>query len=363
MKILVTGGAGFIGSHVADLFLKEGHEVVVLDNLSSGSIHNLHSDVRFYHLDIRSSDVLQVFQEEKPDVVSHHAAHVNLRQSLDDPIYDGDVNILGSLNLLEIAVKSEVKHFIYASSGGAVYGEPEHLPCVETHPTKPISPYGASKHIVELHLSMYQANYGLPFTILRYPNIYGPRQDPSGEAGIVAIFTELMLAGKQIEIFGDGEQVRDFLYVMDCARANLLALNTQSWNEIFNLGSGEGTSVNEIYSKLNVITKNNMVPLRSPKKLGEIRRIVLDTNKAHRLLKWKPIVPLKLGLEKTVEYFRNSVKESRLRTAPSIESEIIQREQKSILLPKQYDLEKERSRGIDRADFDLSTDRATVSSD
>jgi UDP-glucose 4-epimerase len=314
-------------------------------------------------LDIRSAEILKIFEKEEPDIVDHHAAHVNVRHSVDDPIYDGDVNILGSLNLLEAAVKTGVKHFIYASSGGAVYGEPEYLPCDEEHPIRPISPYGASKYIVELHLAMYQANYGLPYTILRYPNVYGPRQDPSGEAGVVSIFAELLLDGGQVEIYGNGEQVRDFLFVKDCARANLYVLDSLRVNEVFNLGSGHGTSINEIYSMLSSLSNHNGAAVYSPERVGETRRIYLNPVKAFRLLRWRPVVSLELGLEETVGYYRKSKIEGRVQLVPTVKSEIVQKEQDRILLPKQYDLDYQRSRKADPTSIGKGAGQASTTTE
>ncbi len=225
MKILVTGGAGFIGSHVVDLFLKNDYEVVVIDDLSTGRPSNLNPAALFYEADIRGPEIAGILNKEKPDYISHHAAQIDVRRSVSEPIFDAEVNILGSINLLESARMSGVKRIIYSSTGGAVYGEPVYLPCDEDHPINPLAQYGASKYIVEHYLFMYQVLYGLPYTILRYPNVYGPRQDPHGEAGVVAIFCGRMLAGDPVTIFGSGEQERDFVHVSDCAAANLLAIN------------------------------------------------------------------------------------------------------------------------------------------
>jgi UDP-glucose 4-epimerase len=217
-KILVTGGAGFIGSHVVDLFLEQGYEVVILDDLSTGRASNLNPQAKFYQMDIRSPEVRSVFDAERPDYVSHHAAQMDVRRSVAQPLFDADVNIVGSINLIECAKDFGVKRFVYISTGGAVYGEPERLPCDEAHPINPICQYGASKHTVEHYLYMYHVNYGLKYTVLRYPNVFGPRQDPHGEAGVVAIFTGKMLSGEPVVVNGDGEQTRDFVYVGDCAR-------------------------------------------------------------------------------------------------------------------------------------------------
>lgn len=305
-KILVTGGAGFIGSHVVELFLAKGYEVVVLDDLSTGRISNLNPGARFYQMDIRSPEVRDVFAAERPDYVSHHAAQADVRQSVSHPMLDADVNILGSINLLECAKEFEVKHFVYISTGGAVYGEPERLPCNEDHPVNPICQYGASKHTVEHYLYMYHVNYGLKYTVLRYPNVFGPRQNPHGEAGVVAIFTGKMLAGESVLVNGDGEQTRDFVYVGDCAYANYLAVTVDHQPGIYNLGWGRPTSVNEIFFALAKATKYPHPIQHGPAKLGETRHVYLDATKAEKELGWTPTLPLEQGLEKTVAYLRDA---------------------------------------------------------
>jgi UDP-glucose 4-epimerase len=307
-KILVTGGAGFIGSHVVDLFVTQGYEVVIVDDLSTGRASNLNPAAKFYQVDIRSPQLREVFQAEKPDFVSHHAAQMDVRRSVAQPLFDADINILGSINLLEIAKDFNIRRFIYISTGGAVYGEPEHLPCDETHPINPICQYGASKHTVEHYLYMYYANYGLKYTVLRYPNVFGPRQDPHGEAGVVAIFTGRMLAGESVTIYGDGEQTRYFVYVGDCAQANLLALTVDHEPGIYNLGWGRPTSINEICSVLVDITDYSLPVQYGPAKVGETRHIYLDASKAKKDLGWAPTITLEEGLEKTVDYFKVSEK-------------------------------------------------------
>lgn len=306
MKVLVTGGAGFIASHVADLHLQNGYEVVVVDDLSTGHAYNLNPAAKFYKVDIRSPQLAEVFEKERPDFVNHHAAQMNVRRSVVEPLFDADVNILGSINLIECAKKYEVKRLVYISTGGAVYGEPEYVPCDEAHPINPICQYGASKHTVEHYLFMYHVNYGLNYTVLRYPNVYGPRQDPHGEAGVVAIFTGQMLADEQVVINGDGEQTRDFVYVGDCAQANLLALTTENSNGIFNIGYNRGTSVNEIFQVLKKATDYKLAPVYGPAKVGETRHIYLKADKAQQVLGWKPTISLEEGLEKTVDYFRKT---------------------------------------------------------
>jgi len=305
-KILVTGGAGFIGSHVVDLFIAQGYNVVIIDDLSTGRASNLNPAAKFYHMDIRSPEIRHVFETEKPDYVSHHAAQMDVRRSVAQPLFDADVNILGSINLIECAQEFKVKRFIYISSGGAAYGEPEKLPCDEMHPINPICQYGASKHTVEHYLYMYHVNYGLKYTVLRYPNVFGPRQDPHGEAGVVAIFTGKMLASEPVIINGDGDQTRDFVYVGDCARANYLALTIDHQPGIYNLGWGRPTSINDIFSTLVKITGYTLPAQHGPAKLGETRHIYLDASKAKQDFGWVPTITLEEGLENVVAYFKIS---------------------------------------------------------
>lgn len=305
MKVLVTGGAGFIGSHVVDLYIASGYEVVIVDDLSTGRLVNLNPEATFYQLDIRSPQLEDIFGQERPDFVNHHAAQMDVRKSVAEPYFDADVNILGSINIIECARRFKVNRFLYISSGGAVYGEPIYLPCDEEHPVNPICQYGASKHTVEHYLYMYSQNYGLEYVVLRYPNVYGPRQDPKGEAGVVAIFTGQMLSGEQVVINGDGEQVRDFVFVKDCAQANLLALTEMNSSGIYNLGAGRGTSINEIFSHLKEQTSYERDASYGPAKLGETRQIFLDAAKARNELNWVPSTTLEEGLAHTVEYFQN----------------------------------------------------------
>ena len=304
MKILVTGGAGFIGSTIVDAYIQHGHQVVVVDNLVTGRFSNLNPEVSFYQLDIRSSNLAQIFEKERPDVVNHHAAQMDVRRSVSDPLYDADVNVKGSLNLLECVRKYDVSQVIYSSSGGTVYGEPEYLPCDESHPIHPICPYGGTKYMMEMYLYIYREMYGINYVVFRYPNVFGPRQDPKGEAGVVAIFAGHMIRGEQVIIHGDGEQARDFVYVEDCARANVLALEKTDGGYVYNLGAGEPTSVNQVFSALKEITSYPHDPVFGPARLGETRKIYLSAEKAKRELNWMPAVSLKEGLEKTVEYFK-----------------------------------------------------------
>lgn len=306
MKILVTGGAGFIGSNVVDLYLSNGFEVVIVDDLSTGRVSNLNPAARFIQMDIRSPELASVFEKERPDFVNHHAAQMDVRRSIVEPIFDASVNIIGSINILENARKFGVKRIVYISTGGAVYGEPVYLPCDEDHPINPICQYGASKHTVEHYLYMYHQNYGLDYTVIRYPNVYGPRQDPHGEAGVVAIFTGQMLQGEQVRINGDGEQERDFVHVYDCAQANLLAVTVPHASGIFNLGSGKGTTVNQIYQALKEITGYPLDAIHGPAKLGETSKIYLDASKARQTFGWEPSLDLFNGLTNTVEFFKTT---------------------------------------------------------
>jgi UDP-glucose 4-epimerase len=306
MKVLVTGGAGFIGSHVVDQYLKHGYEVVVVDDLSTGRAANLNPAAGFYRLDIRSPQLAEVFEKERPDYVNHHAAQVDVRRSVARPLFDADINVLGSINLIECAKRYAVRRFVYSSSGGAVYGEPEYLPCDEGHPINPICQYGISKHTVEHYLYLYQVNFGLNYSVLRYSNVYGPRQDPHGEGGVVAIFAGQMLADKPVTIYGDGEQQRDFVYAGDCARANLLALARDAGSGTYNLGAGRGTTVNEIFQTLKTITGYGRPPTHGPAKVGETRHIYLNARKAERELGWLPEVSLEDGLARTVAHLKTA---------------------------------------------------------
>mgnify|MGYP005848357039 CR=1 FL=1 len=302
-KILITGGAGFIGSHAVDAFIAAGHDVVVVDDLSSGRLVNLNPKAKFYQMDIRSPEVRQVLFDEKPGVIFHYAAQIDVRKSVADPLLDADINILGSIRLAQFAIEMGVRKFVHISSGGAAYGEPVYLPCDENHPIRPLCPYGASKYTFELYLYMFKELYGMDFSVLRLPNVYGPRQDPLGEAGVVAIFTGRMLRREPVTINGSGEQVRDFVYVGDIARANLLVLHNGS-GQVYNLGFSMGTSVNQIFQQLKEIIHYPLEPLYGPPKAGETFRIYLNAAKAKQELGWEPEITLREGLTLTVDYFR-----------------------------------------------------------
>lgn len=304
MRILVTGGAGFIGSNIVDALLAHDHQVAVLDDLSTGRESNLNQDAKFYHADIRDGDaVAKIFDEFKPEMISHQAAKADVRESMQKPQLYAEVNIVGSLNLLENARRVGAQKIIYASTGGAAYGEPLSLPVKEDHPVNPLDPYGASKHHVEHYLYLYNFNYGLKYTVLRYPNVYGPRQNPFGEAGVIAIFTYKLLNGETPTIFGKGDKERDFCFVGDVARANVLAL-TKGDNRIYNIGSGVGTTVNTIYEKLRNVTGFAKPANYAPDRPGEVYKIYLDASKAGRELGWEANVGLDDGLKLTVESLR-----------------------------------------------------------
>jgi UDP-glucose 4-epimerase len=307
MRILVTGGAGFIASHVVDTYLAAGHDVAVLDNLSTGSLANLHPRARFYEADICDAGaVTSIFARERPDVVNHHAAQMDVRRSTRDPVYDATCNILGSLNLLLACVRHSVHKVIYISTGGAVYGEPEHIPVPEEHPIRPISPYGVSKHTVEHYLHLYALQQGPCYTTLRYPNVFGPRQSPHGEAGVVAIFAGQLLAGARPCVFGDGAKTRDYVYIDDIARANLLALDRGD-NGIFNLGSGLETSDRQVFDAVRAAVGAELEPLFEAPRVGEIQRIALNASRARTVLDWQPRVPFEEGVRRTVAYHRGQL--------------------------------------------------------
>jgi UDP-glucose 4-epimerase len=305
LRILVTGGAGFIGSHIADRFIEQGHEVAIVDNLSMGRMENINPKAKFHLLDIRDKALEKIFKERAFDVVCHQAAQMDVRKSVEDPLFDADVNVLGTLNLIQNCVKYKVKKVLFASTGGAIYGEQDTFPCEETHPTRPVSPYGITKLTIEKYLYYYSVEFGLHYVILRYSNVYGPRQNPHGEAGVVAIFTSRLLAGDQPVINGNGKQTRDYVYVNDVARINLKTLDYDQ-NDIFNVGTGIETDVNTIFQHLNKLTGGNAAEKHGPPKPGEQQRSVISHEKAKKLLNWKPEATIQEGLKQTVAFFRET---------------------------------------------------------
>jgi UDP-glucose 4-epimerase len=303
MKVLVTGGAGFIGSHLVDRLVQEGHEVIIVDNLVTGKRRNINRAARFYKLDIQSWRLERVFRNERPNVVMHLAAQMDVRKSVEDPMFDAQVNILGTLNVLQQAVKRGVRKVVFSSSGGAIYGEQEIYPAPESHVTRPLSPYGLSKLCGEQYLSYYQRSSGLQVVSLRYANVYGPRQDPEGEAGVVAIFIQKMLNNEQAVINGNGRQTRDFVFVEDVVEANLAVMG-QETQGTYNVGTGVETSVNDLFRILIQHTGSTCKEVHGPAKKGEQARSVIDNTRIRHELSWEPKADLSEGLKKTVEYFR-----------------------------------------------------------
>ena len=306
MRILVTGGAGFIGSHVCDALLARGHEVLALDDLSSGRRENLDRRVRLIVADIRTSGAAAAVEHMKPEAICHLAAQIQVRRSVEDPKFDADCNVLGLLNLLEASRRAGVRRVVFASTGGAIYGEQDVHPAPETHPLRPASPYGAAKAAGELYLGYYRQQYGISFAALRYANVYGPRQNPHGEAGVVAIFAERLLAGQNCDINGSGRQTRDFVYVSDVARANVLAVEGD-FSGAVNIGTGIETDVLGIYRRLAQAAGTGAQPRMMPAKPGEQMRSSIDPSLAGRVLGWQPTVDLAAGLGATLESFRKKL--------------------------------------------------------
>ena len=304
MKILVTGGAGFIGSHIVDALVELGHEVVVVDNLSTGFERNINPNAKFYRLSIDDNDLAGVIERERPQVVNHQAAQTVVTRSMVEPIFDAEQNILGSLNIITNCLKVGINKIIYASSGGAVYGEPEYRPADENHPVNPRSQYGISKHTVEHYLQVYGREQGLSYTVLRYANVYGPRQNPQGEAGVVAIFAGQMLREEQPTIFGQGDKTRDYTFVSDVVAANTLAMESAK-SGIYNIGTGTETSDQEMFDTLAKLLGYKGAPHYAPVRKGEVLRICLDCSKAQKELGWQPRLSLREGLSKTVAYYKS----------------------------------------------------------
>jgi len=308
VRILVTGGAGFIGSHVVDAYVAAGHEVAVLDNFSTGNEANLNSAAEVHRVDLRDrAAVEKVVASFRPEIVNHHAAQSEVPKSVADPGLDAHINIVGGLNLLKASVDHKIKKVIFISTGGALYGEPDVVPADEDHPVRPLSPYGTSKFSFEQYLGTFKRTFGLEFTVLRYANIYGPRQDFYAEEGrVVAIFASRMLERKPVTIDGDGEQSRDMLHVGDAATANLAALERGD-GEIFHVSTGVPVSVNDLFRKLAILTDYKLAPNHGPRRKGDVYRIALNNTRARRDLGWEPRVSLEEGLSLTVDYFREQV--------------------------------------------------------
>ena len=308
MKVLVTGGAGFIGSHVADALVDRGYDVHVMDDLSGGRRQNVPDAATFHELDIRSEEAADLMRQEQFDALVHLAAQMDVRRSVADPRFDADVNVLGFLNLMEAGREAGLKKVVFSSTGGAIYGDPDPAvndggPQPEEHPQRPLSPYGITKLVTERYLYFYETSYGIPSVALRFGNVYGPRQNPHGEAGVVAIFTERLLDGRQPVIYGHGEQTRDYVYVGDVVRAVLAGLDHEG-SETVNVGTGVETSVNTLFRTLNQITEAGADEVHEPGKPGEQQRSVLDVSHAEQVFGWQPEVSLEEGLEKTVDWFR-----------------------------------------------------------
>lgn len=310
MKILITGGAGFIGSNIADALNDLGHSVHVLDDLSTGFRENISEGITLHEFDIRTDEAARLIETGEFDILCHHAAQMDVRRSVREPQFDADVNIKGTLNILEAAVKGKVKRVIYASTGGAVYGEPQYIPVREDHPINPICHYGISKHTVEHYLYLYKYLYNLSYVVLRYPNVYGPRQNPFGEAGVTAIFTVKYLNEDAPVINGDGQQLRDYVHVKDIARANIAAMDLsrpEIDGEIFNIGWGLGSSVEDLDRIIRGYVGTDLKPSYGPALAEEILKVALDPTKANSILGWKAEIPFEDGLEDLVEFHRNRI--------------------------------------------------------
>jgi UDP-glucose 4-epimerase len=309
MKILVTGGAGFIGSHVADALLARDHEVHVMDDLSGGRRENVPDHATLHEVDIRTAEAAGICARERYDVLFHLAAQMDVRKSVADPAFDADVNIVGFLSLME-ASRSSLKKVVFASTGGAIYGEPDYVPQDEAHPVRPLSPYGIAKLATEKYLFFYRESYGLEYIALRYGNVFGPRQNPHGEAGVVAIFTERMLKGEEVWINGTGKQTRDYVYVGDVVRANMAALDYDE-SGIFNVGTGIETDVNFLFHTIRDLTGADVPERHADAKPGEQMRSVLGCELARERLGWQPELSVKEGLDKTVQWFSERFNEVR----------------------------------------------------
>ena len=306
MRILVTGGAGFIGSHTVDALIKQGAgDVAILDDLSAGKRQQVNPKARLHQVDLRdASAVREVVARERPEAIYHMAAQMDVRRSVTDPAFDAQVNIVGFLNLIEAAREHGLKRVVFSSTGGAIYGEQDTFPADEEHPRRPVSPYGIAKLSTESYLFYYRVEYGIDYLALRYGNVYGPRQDPHGEAGVVAIFSGKILAGQPCTIYGDGEQTRDYVFVGDVVRANVAALSAKASGIAINIGTGIETSVNDLYSNLASIADFPTAAKHGPARPGEQKRSVISPARAEKELGWRPTVALRDGLAETFQYFK-----------------------------------------------------------
>jgi UDP-glucose 4-epimerase len=307
VKLLVTGGAGFIGSNVADALIDDGHKVTIIDDLSTGRNENIPEKAEFHKLDILSPVVDKIFERGGFDMVFHLAAQMEVRKSVENPIFDAEVNILGGINLLQACVKNGVKKFIFSSTGGAIYGEQDYFPADEKHPANPISPYGISKLALEKYLYYYLSEYELPYVSLRYANVYGPRQNEKGEAGVVAIFCSRLLNNQEAVVNGDGLQTRDFVYIDDVVKSNLLGMRYDK-SGIFNVGTGLEIDINTIYDKIKAATKSGQKRVNGPAKPGEQRRSCISYELIKKEIGWSPSVTIDDGIKRTSHYFGSRLK-------------------------------------------------------
>ena len=307
MNILITGGAGFIGSNVADGLLEKKHKVVIVDDLSNGKKENIPGGARFYRCDIRSKKLSSIFKAEKPEVVIHNAAQLSVRVSVENPLMDADINVIGGLNVIQACHTYNVNKIIFASSGGTVYGEQKYFPADEEHPTRPISPYGVAKLATENYLYYFYKTYGLKYISLRYGNIYGPRQDPYGEAGVVAIFSSKIIKGSNPIINGDGLQTRDYVYVGDVVDVNIRAIESD-FTGALNIGTGKETTVLELFKILREVSgKSGVEEVHGPAREGEQRRSQLSYELAKKILGWQPEITLEEGLKSTYNWFKKNI--------------------------------------------------------
>ncbi|HOZ01696.1 MAG TPA: NAD-dependent epimerase/dehydratase family protein [Candidatus Syntrophosphaera sp.] len=308
MKILVTGGAGFIGSNVVDAYLEAGHEVVVVDDLSSGSKSNLNPQAKFHQVDICDPALERIFAWEKPDIVNHHAAQISVPLSIEDPLRDAEINVKGLINIAQNCIKHHIKKIIFISSGGAIYGEAKEYPTTETYPPEPLSVYAINKMAGEQYLRFFRHQYGLKYTVLRYANVFGPRQVSHGEAGVVSLFIQKLLRGETPTIYvypGEPEgMIRDYVYVQDVVCANLSVLDNGD-NDVFNIGTGVETTTSLLYRTILWQLGKDITPLSGPARKGDLHRSLLDSSKAFSILGWSPIYTLEQGVRETIAYFRD----------------------------------------------------------